>query len=53
MGAIVIGLITALVGSWLVHATEAPVVNDFDTELYTWIPRGARPVPARVRPDRP
>lgn len=40
LAAIVIGLVTALVASWLVHATEAEVVNDLGVELYPWIPRG-------------
>ena len=40
LGAIVIGLITVLAGSWLVHATEAEEVSELGVELYPWIPRG-------------
>jgi hypothetical protein len=40
LAAIAIGLITAVVGSWLVHATEAAKVSELGVELYPWIPRG-------------
>lgn len=40
LGAIVLGLITVLIFSWLTHATEAPVMDDLGNELYRWIPRG-------------
>ncbi|GMQ84773.1 MAG: hypothetical protein BMS9Abin07_0338 [Acidimicrobiia bacterium] len=40
LAAIVIGLATVIVGSWLVHATEAPVVDDLGAEMYSLIPRG-------------
>lgn len=40
LGMIVMGLVTVIGGSVLVHATEAPVVDDLGTELYALIPRG-------------
>jgi len=40
LAAIAIGLVTVIVGSWLVHATEAPVLDDLGAELYSLIPRG-------------
>ena len=40
LGMIVIGLVTVLGGSVLVHATEAPAVDDLGTEMYALIPRG-------------
>jgi len=40
VAAIVIGLITVVVGAWLVHATEAPVVDELGNELFRLIPRG-------------
>ena len=40
LAAIAIGLVNVVVGSWLVHATEAPVLDDLGAELYSLIPRG-------------
>ncbi len=40
LAVIAIGLVTALVASFLVHATEADVVNDLGEEIYTLFPRG-------------
>lgn len=35
-----LGLVTALAFSWLVHATEAAVTNELGQEIYRYIPRG-------------
>jgi hypothetical protein len=40
VGAIVVGLITVLMFSWLVHATEAELQNDLGADIYPLIPRG-------------
>lgn len=40
LAATVVGLVVLLVASMFVHATEAPVADEFGNELWTFVPRG-------------
>lgn len=37
---LVLGIVTVLVFSWLVHLTELPELDDFGNAQYSWVPRG-------------
>lgn len=40
VGLSLLGIVTALVGSFLVHTAEAPEVNEFGQEIFVGFPRG-------------
>lgn len=40
LAAVVVGIITALGAAIVVHATEAPEVDEFGREVFAWAPRG-------------
>jgi hypothetical protein len=39
IGAVLIGLVTTMVASWVVHMAEAPEVDEFGREIYGLVPR--------------
>lgn len=40
VGLVVLGIVTAIAASFLVHTAEAPVVNEFGEEIFSGFPRG-------------